>query len=131
MTEYTDEERQTLRTAIYGAGLLVSKADPGSMEVEGSATATAIKNLSPELQEALGTVFPKLPRGSAAQVEEVVLDALRESVAILKAKAPRVARAFPDAVVSVCDAAANADGDVSRPEVAAITKVKAVLAEEL
>ncbi len=127
MTEYTDEERQTLRTAVYGAALLVSNADPGSMEVEGSASARAIKELSPELQEALGTEFPRLPRGPVAQIEDVVLTALRESMAILKAKAPRVGRTFPAAVVSVCAAAAAADGGVSRVEAVAITKVKAAL----
>jgi hypothetical protein len=128
MTEYTDEERQTLRIAIYGAALLVSNADPGSMEVEGSASARAIKELSPELQEALGTEFPRLPRGPIAQIEDAVLSALRESMAILKAKAPRVGRTFPAAVVSVCEAAAAADGSVSPVESAAIIKVRAALA---
>jgi hypothetical protein len=29
MAEYTDEERDTIRTAAFGAIMLVSKADPG------------------------------------------------------------------------------------------------------
>ena len=52
MTDYSDEERDTVRSAAFGAMLLVSKADPGffAMFKESMAGSKALAKASPELR---------------------------------------------------------------------------------
>jgi hypothetical protein len=55
MADYNDDERDTVRSAAFGAMALVSKADPGffAMFKESMAGSQAFANASPELQELL------------------------------------------------------------------------------
>jgi hypothetical protein len=127
MTEYTEDEGQTFRTAVFGAMVLVSTADPGALDQESHAGAKAMAHLSPELREVLKAGQPKLPAGSVSDVENGVLDALRRSVDILAAKAPDEVDAFPAAVLAICREVAAADGQVADAEGAVVAKVEAAL----
>jgi hypothetical protein len=57
--------------------VLVSTADPGSLDQESYAGAKAVENLSPSLRQVIAVAPPVLPQGSVADVETGVLDALR------------------------------------------------------
>jgi hypothetical protein len=130
MTEYTDDERQTLRTAAFGAVFLVSHADPGFLATfkESVAGSKALTQVSPQLRDVFKSGgLPQLPKGSASEVESAVLSALQQSTAILQAKAPADLDGFRTAVVSACDSVAGASGGVKDAETAAVTKVKAAL----
>lgn len=127
MTAFTDSEGRTLRTAVFGAMVLVSTADPGSLDEESYAGAKAVEHLSPALREVLRSGRPELPRGSVSDVEAGVLDALRRSMGILTAKSPAEADAFPSAVVAICREVAMADGSVAEAEGAVVAKVRAAL----
>ncbi|WP_199442228.1 hypothetical protein [Umezawaea beigongshangensis] len=127
MTEFTEEEGRTLRTAVFGAMVLVSTAEPGALDQESRAGIRAMTHLSPELRDVLAADRPELPEGSAADVENGVLTALRLSTRILAAKAPAEALAFPAAVVAVCQEVASADGRVGEAEQAVVGRVRAAL----
>jgi len=128
MTVYTEEEGRTLRTAVFGAMVLVSTADPGSLDEESYAGAKAVEHLSPALREVLRADRPELPSGTVSDVEVGVLDALRRSARIVAAKAPAEAGAFPTAVLAICREVAMADGQVAEAESAVVAKVRAALA---
>lgn len=126
-TDYTDEEGRTLRTAVFGAMVLVSTAEPGALDEESHAGIRAMATFSPRLRQVLGAARPELPAGSTADVEAGVLDALRRSVDILAARTPDEAAAFPAAVLAVCEEVASADGRVGEGESAVVAKVRAAL----
>jgi DNA-binding transcriptional MocR family regulator len=128
MIFYTDEESRTLRTAVYGAMVLVSDAQPGSVVQERFAGIKAMVNLSRELRDVLGSARVSLPAGTPDEVENAVLEALRRSMKILSAKAPEDADGFPAAVLAICREVAAADGDVADAEDVVVTKVQAALA---
>ncbi|GLZ31735.1 hypothetical protein Lesp02_39230 [Lentzea sp. NBRC 105346] len=125
---FTDEEGSTLRTAVFGAMVLVSTADPGAVDEESYAGIRAMQQLPPALRQVLAAAPPELPEGSAEDVETGVLAALERSVRILNAKAPAEAGAFPAAIVALCREVATADGQVAHAEHAMIGKVEAAMA---
>ena len=55
MADYSDNERDTVRSAAFGAMLLVSKADPGFFATfkESMAGSKVLAKASPELREML------------------------------------------------------------------------------
>ncbi|MFS8477392.1 MAG: hypothetical protein FWJ93_00175 [Micromonosporaceae bacterium] len=130
MTEpLTDYERHTLRDAAYGAIFLVSNADPGLLDmVKESFAASKVLARSPgTLREVLTTGgLPTLPR-SPAELEEVVLPALRRSMAILRAKAPGEAENFRTTVFEACTEAAAADSGIKATESTALAKIRSAL----
>src|SRR3954452_239414 len=92
MTEKLDrEEELVLQKAAYGAVLLVSLAYPGAIattkiNVVGAKVLTSGTGL---VGRALaGKVEADLPKGSAADVADEILPALREAVALLERRAP-------------------------------------------
>lgn len=130
MTEYTDQERQTLRTAAFGAVFLVSHADPGFFASfkESIAGAKALAGASPELQSVFKSGgLPEIPKGSPAELESGVLTALQQSAGILQAKSPQDLTEFRTIISSACDQVANASGGVRDTETAAIAKVKSAI----
>jgi len=130
MTEYSDQERQTLRSAAFGAVFLVSHAEPGMFDAvkESFAGSKAFAAASPELRDLLKSGgIPKIPGGSPTDIESGVLAALTESTAILSAKGQSELDGFRTVVTSAMEAAAAAADDVSPREVAAISKVKTAL----
>lgn len=128
MIFYSDEECRTLRTAVYGAMVLVSHADPGPVVEERFAGIRAMVNLSRDLREVLGSSRVKLPEGTEAQLEERVLEALRRSMKILVAKSPEEAATFPAAVLAICREVAEADGHLAETEDEMVGKVRDALA---
>jgi hypothetical protein len=131
MTEYSDQERQTLRTAAFGAVFLVSQADPGLFDVvkESFAGSKAFASAPPELRDLLKSGgIPKVPSGSPGEIESGVLAALQSSTSILQSKGQPELDGFRSAVSAAVDqVAAAAGGGPSEAEMAAITKVKAAL----
>jgi hypothetical protein len=126
----TDEERSTLKTAAFGAVFLISNADPGllSMLTESFAASDAIAATPGLVGEILADGRPpRLPSTSPADVEAVVLPALRRSVEILRAKAPGELDSYRSAVVTATGDVARASGDVSELEAAMMTKVRTAL----
>ncbi|MFC0530069.1 hypothetical protein [Phytohabitans kaempferiae] len=130
MTELTAEEKSTLKTAAFGAVFLVSDADPGffTMLKESFAASDALAGATGLVREVLtGGPLPKLPRGSTAEVEAVVLPALERSVAILREKAPSEVDNYRAAVVAAAEQAASAAHGVDAREADALAKVKSAV----
>ncbi len=130
MTTYTDEERQTLRTAAFGAVYMVSSAEPGFLDmVKESFAGSKAFAKSPELRDLLkGGGMPQMPKGSKQDVEQQVLLALNDSQQILMSKAPEQLEGFRTAVSNAIDEVANAGGGgASGSEMEAVGKVKAAI----
>jgi hypothetical protein len=131
MTTYTDSERQTLRTAAFGAVYMVSKADPGFMDMvkESYAGSKALASSSPELKDLLRHGgMPQMPKGQPQDIEAGVLSALNESQTILQGKGGNELNDFRSAVTNAVDQVASAaGGGISQREAEAIGKVKAAL----
>lgn len=127
MGGYTDAESRTLRTAVYGAMVLVSVAEEGALDQESHAGIRAMAALPPEVRRAVDGGAPELPAGSVADVEHGVLAALRESVALVSARSAAEADDFAAAVLAMCEEVASADGAVGRAEGAVVAKVRAAL----
>jgi hypothetical protein len=130
MTEYSELERQTLRTAAFGAVFLVSSAEPGMMDMvkESFAASKAFAASSPELRDVLRAGgLPKVPKGSPAEIENGVLNALEQSTSILQTKGQPELDGFRSAVTTAIDDVATAAGGTSDAESAAIGQVRAAL----
>ena len=130
MTDYTDEEKATLRNAAFGAMMLVSAADPGFFQMfkESMAGAKALATAPPQMRDMFkGGGMPAMPKGGAAEVESTVLTQLQQAVGILQAKAPQDLDAYKGVVVAACDQVAGASGGVAETEIAMIAKVKAAV----
>ena len=128
MTAYTEAEGQTLRTAVFGAMVLVSTADPGSVDEESYAGIRAMSLLSDDLRAVVAAAPPALPTGSASDVETGVLAALRSAVAIINAHEPHDVPIFRAAVTEMCRSVAGADGEVAATEREMVTRVVEALA---
>ncbi|MCG8923701.1 TerB family tellurite resistance protein [Lentzea sp. CC55] len=128
MTAYTEAEGRTLRTAVFGAMVLVSTADPGSVDEESQAGVRAITLLPDDLRAIIAAAPPALPKGTASDVEAGVLAALRDSVAIINAHEPRDVPIFRAAVAEMCRSVAGADGEVAAAERQMVTRVVEALA---
>jgi hypothetical protein len=130
MATYTDQERQTLRTAAFGAVYMVSSAEPGFLDmVKESFAGSKAFAKSPELRDVLrsgGT--PKMPSGSRQDVEQNVISALTDSKQILESKGPDELNGFRMAVTEAVDEVAGAAGGGASPnEQEAIGKIKAAI----
>jgi hypothetical protein len=123
MTAYTEAEGQTLRTAVFGAMVLVSTADPGSVDEESYAGIRAMSLLPDDMHAVIAAAPPSLPRGSASDVESGVLAALRSAVEIVGAHEPRDVAIFRAAVTEMCRSVAGADGEVAVAEKEMVTRV--------
>lgn len=130
MAEFTEEERNTIRTGAFGAIALVSKADPGFFATfkESMAGSKAFAAAPAEIQGLLkegGLISP--PKGSPAEVEASVVSSLTGAVQILQAKAPEQAQGYRDVVLAACDQVANASKGVAPEETDMINKIRAAL----
>jgi hypothetical protein len=130
MAEYTDEERDTIRTAAFGAIMLVSKADPGflAMFKETTAGSKTLAGASPELRDLLKSGgLPTVPKGTPDEVDKAVLSALEKSVTILQDKGAAEVDGFKALIVQACDQVAEASKGVATAETEAIGRVKSAL----
>jgi len=128
MAEYTENEKQTMRAGAFGAVILVSKADPGAMDMikESFAASKALAGAPGEMKD----VFkgrPSMPKGNPADVEGGILADLTSSIAAISAKNPAQLDAYRQTVLDACTKAAEAAGGVSDRETAAMTKVKSAM----
>ena len=128
MTAYTEAEGQTLRTAVFGAMVLVSTADPGSVDEESYAGIRAMTLLPDDLRAVIAAAPPSLPKGAASEVETGVLAALKDAVRIIDAHEPRDVAIFRAAVTEMCRSVAGADGEVAVAEKEMVTRVVEALA---
>jgi tellurite resistance protein len=127
MSVFTEDEGRTVRTAVFGAMVLVSAADPGAVDQESHAGIKAMARLSPLVREVVGAGRAELPEGSVSDVEFGVLEALRRAVVIVAEKAPGETEGFSSAVVAICREVAEADGRVADVEGVMVAKVEAAL----
>ena len=132
MTQLLDpQERQTLRTAAYGAVTLVSVAYPGAISttktnVVGAMVLTGATGLAGAALSGKGDA--RLPKGTAAQVADVVLPALRNSVQLLESKDPEEADNFRRIVIAAVEQGASATrGGINPAQQEMISKVKGAL----
>jgi len=128
--KYTDQERQTLRTAAFGAVYMVSMAEPGFFDmVKESYAGSKAFAQSPELRDILRSGgLPQMPQGSPQEIEQGVMSALTESHAILQSKGGDELSGFQTAVSNAVDDVANAAGGAATSrEQEAIGKVKAAI----
>lgn len=129
-TTYTEQERQTLRTAAFGAVYLVSSAEPGFLDmVKESFAGSRAFAKAPELRDVLRSGgMPKMPMGSRPEIERDVITALSESQQILQSKGQEQLEEFRTAVTQAVDEVASAAGGGASPnEQEAISKIKAAL----
>lgn len=130
MTTYTDQERQTLRTAAFGAVYMVSSAEPGFLDmVKESFAGSKAFSKSTELRDILRSGgMPKMPMGSRQDIERDVLSALSQSQQILESKGQDELSNFRSAVAEAVDEVASAAGGGASPnEQDAIGKIKAAI----
>jgi hypothetical protein len=130
MTDYTDEEKATLRNAAFGAMMLVSAADPGffAMFKESMAGAKALASAPPDLRDLLKSGgMPSVPKGDMGQVEGSILTQLQQAVGILQAKAPQDVDGYKGVILAACDEVAEASEGVAESETAAIAKVRTAI----
>ncbi|HYN96450.1 MAG TPA: hypothetical protein VES42_21625 [Pilimelia sp.] len=128
--QLTATERRTLKTAAYGAVYLVSHAEPGffAMLRESFAASGVLRDSTGVVREALTRGGqPRLPKAPQEAVEAVVLPALRDSVGILRAKAPDDLEHFRDTVLTAASRVAGAAGGVHPAEAAALDKIRDAL----
>ena len=126
----TKEDEEVLRTGAFGAIYLVSTAEPGFFEMilESYAAAEALVSGSSLVRQVLaGGPQPEIPRWPAEEVAAVVLPALRESVAILCAKAPEAVEAYRRTVLSAVRQVAEAAHGVQPAEQAWIDRIELAL----
>jgi hypothetical protein len=133
--DFTEQEWETLRKGVTGAGLLVSVSDRSFLDSFREAGALA-KHLSGarrdttsevvrELAETRGTGFGLT--ASPAEVESETLDALRSSVAMLQAKAPEDLDAYRSFVLQVAESVARAAGGGEAAESGVLDRVRSAL----
>jgi hypothetical protein len=133
--DFTEQEWETMQKGVTGAGLLVSLADRGFFDTfkEVGALSKYLKeareksssDLVRQLAEVRGTGFGLT--ASPDEVESKTNEALRASMATLKAKAPDEADAYSTFVVDVATAVGDAAEDIDVKETGAIDKIKAAL----
>jgi hypothetical protein len=125
MTDYTDQERDTIRSAAFGAMTLVSAADPGFLAMfrESMAGAKALAAAPQPLQGLLKSGgMPHAPKDKAS-----VLAALQQTKQILGTKSPEDLQAFRTVIAAACDEVANASEGVNEAEATAISEVRAAI----
>ena len=130
MATYTDQERQTLRTAAFGAVYMVSSAEPGFLDmVKESFAGSRAFAKSPELRDILRSGgMPKMPQGARQDIEKDVIAALSDSQQILQSKGQDELNGFRSAVSEAVDEVAGAAGGGASPsEQDAISKIKAAI----
>lgn len=128
--QLTDEERQVVKTAAFGAVFLVSNADPGVLDLikESFAASGAFADSTGLIREVLtGGGLPRLASDSPADVEREVLPALRQAVQILEAKVPVEADRYRATVVAAVEQVGQASAGITEVEAAMIVKIRSAL----
>ena len=128
MADYSDQEKDVIRRAAFGAIALVSKADPGFFATfKESAAGSKVLATAPDTIKQLfkgGLVGP--PSGNPAEIEPAILGDVQQAVQIL-AKDPADQQAFKDVITKACQQVAEASKGVAPTEQDAIAKVNQAL----
>jgi hypothetical protein len=130
MTDFTDSEKQSLRSAAFGAVFLVSKAEPGMFDMikESFAASKSFAKASGDMQGVFrGMSMPTVPKGSREELESGVLTELSNSVKTLEQKAPADVDAYRHIVIDACTSTAQAASGVTAPETEMLGRVTAAL----
>ena len=131
MADYTDDEKQQMRTAAFGAVFLVTKADPGMLDMvkESFAASKAMTKATGDMQAIFKSAgLPEMPKGNGPELEQSVLLGLQSSVAAITAKKPADLDDYRHVVLDACTSAAEAaGGGVSAAETAELSKVRGAL----
>ncbi len=130
MTDLTQEDRNIVRGAAFGAMSLVSRADPGFFDMfkESLAGSKALAAAPEELRRVLAHgAFVVPPSGSADELENAVVEQLSQATRILASASQTLLEGFRVVVLTACDAVAAASGGVVESETAAIERVRSAL----
>jgi hypothetical protein len=137
VADITEQEQESLRKGVMGAGLLVSVSDRGFFDTFKEAStlakhvARARENTSSELVRQLGegrgTGFGVT--SSPEEVEGETLEALRSSVQTLEQKAPEEVDSYRKFVIEVAESVAGAAGGGESAEGDALVKIRSALGE--
>ena len=130
MTDYTDQERDTIRLAAFGALTLVAAADPGfiAMFKESMAGARALAAAPGDLQGVFKAGgMPPMPKGNKDEVKTNVITALGQAKEIIAAKAPQDLQPFQAVIAEAIDQVALAHHGVSEGERKVINEMRAVV----
>jgi hypothetical protein len=135
--DYTEEEWETLKKGVTGAGLLVSVSDRGFFDTfkEAGALAKHVNEareshdseLVRELAAIRGSGFGLTTKSD--EVEKETVEALRSAVDILRLKAPDDLEAYRSFVLDVAQSVAEAAKGVGAGEAGAVEKIRATLDE--
>lgn len=132
--DFTEQEWEQLRKGATGAGLLVSVSDrsffdsfkeAGSLAKHLAGGRSGESELVRELAGERGSGFGV--RSSPAEIETETLDAIREAVSTLQAKAPDEVEAYRSFVLDVAEAVGKAAGGGEAAEAATIEKIRGAL----
>jgi hypothetical protein len=132
-----EQELESLRKGVVGAGLLVSVSDRGFIDTfkEAGALAKHVANARQSTESELVRRVAEV-RGagfgltsSPDEVEVETLEALRTSLATLEAKAPEEVDAYRDFVIEVAESVAGAAEGGDPAETGALEKIKSALRE--
>ena len=134
-SDFTQEEWETLKKGVTGAGLLVSVSEKGFFDTFKEAGALARhlgdareghdSELVQELIHVKGSGFGLTDKPD--EVEKETVEALRTAVSTLKAKAPDEVDAYRSFVLGVAESVAGAAKGVGPGETQAIQKIRAAL----
>jgi hypothetical protein len=137
-TNLNEQELESLRKGVVGAGLLVSVSDRGFIDTfkEAGALAKHVtkaressnSELVREVAEVRGAGFGVT--SSPQDVESETLNALRTSVITLEAKAPEEIDAYREFVIEVAESVAGAAESGGTAESGAIAKIRSALGAE-
>jgi hypothetical protein len=135
-SDFTPEEWDTIREAPTGAGMIVSTAERGGTFREAFAMAKSFAEArqehgESELLDELVSERPDVDKtraGSPEEMKQRALEKIREAVGLLEAKAtPAELGAYRGFVVSLAERVAEAKGEVSEAETAAIAEIQEAL----
>jgi hypothetical protein len=133
--DFTEEEWETLRKGVSGAGTLASLSDRDFTDAFGEAGALAkylVGQRGKASSELVRALAAERPRGfgittSQQEVETETVAALRSATRILGEKAPAETAAYRQLVLGLMDAVAEAKGGVTPEETAAIERTREAL----
>lgn len=132
---FSEQEWETLRKGVTGAGLLVSASDRGffdSFKEAGALAKHLVAARKDDASELVRTLAEERPEGfglrtSMQELESETLEALRSATAALEAKAPDELEAYREFVLRIAESVKNAAGGGDEGETAAIGKIRSAL----
>jgi hypothetical protein len=134
ITDLTEQERETLRKGVTGAGMLVAVSDrsffdsfkeAGALARHLAAARRSESELVREVAEGAGTGFGLT--ASPEEIERETLEALRTSLSLLQMKAPDDVDAYKQLVLDIAQSVGDAAGGGDTIEGEAIAKIRRTL----